>query len=533
MLSLPELPPILYLCIWFFAPFRQNLTVIGRDDVLLFLGFLLTTALAMLFLHRRSSSRYGSCIGLTTVLVLSTQYGYLYNFFAIRKLLPVAPETLHGILLVFLGVAFALFFLALRKSALNLLHLIKILNVYLLTLTLLIAIEAASEIRSAAALPPPPSVSVSQSFSPPILSSGTFPDVYCLVLDGFARNDVLSELYSFDNSSFTAFLRDRGFYVAEQSTSNYPHTYLSLLALLEGGYVNDAFDRLFTPEDLARRMSANPTAASFVQHGYGILCFKNGRDSPNISPNAQFLTEDSLDLHIFTEMNLAYAIFPACASLVPHWVMDNIATGVRRLISPLRGHQDRIRFFLREVATAPKSAAPQFVFLHIICPHAPFVFDRDGRETTPPHTFGFNDNLLPPDNYIESYISQLQFLQNRICNVVEALQNRQRERMRPVVILLCSDHGPASRMIEGEIERTNLKERFSNLTAVYFPDQNYALMNPRISLVNLFRVVRSKLFGESLPLLENKNYFVSGKIVFPPISSATASLIDITDRLKP
>jgi hypothetical protein len=50
------------------------------------------------------------------------------------------------------------------------------------------------------------------------------PDVYYIILDAYGREDVLREKYGFDNSSFINALRERRFYVADCSQSNYGFT---------------------------------------------------------------------------------------------------------------------------------------------------------------------------------------------------------------------------------------------------------------------------------------------------------------------
>jgi hypothetical protein len=71
----------------------------------------------------------------------------------------------------------------------------------------------------------------------PALQVGQMPDVYYIILDGYARGDVLEELYSFDNSDFIAALQARGFYVAEASQANYPQTAFSLASSLNMAYI--------------------------------------------------------------------------------------------------------------------------------------------------------------------------------------------------------------------------------------------------------------------------------------------------------
>jgi hypothetical protein len=50
---------------------------------------------------------------------------------------------------------------------------------------------------------------------------GLFPDIYYVILDGYARADILDELYGYDNSRFLDYLERHGFFVAETSHSNY------------------------------------------------------------------------------------------------------------------------------------------------------------------------------------------------------------------------------------------------------------------------------------------------------------------------
>jgi hypothetical protein len=49
------------------------------------------------------------------------------------------------------------------------------------------------------------------------LPQAELPDIYYIILDGYARADVLHEFYGYDNSSFIAALKDRGFEVTPKN----------------------------------------------------------------------------------------------------------------------------------------------------------------------------------------------------------------------------------------------------------------------------------------------------------------------------
>lgn len=68
------------------------------------------------------------------------------------------------------------------------------------------------------------------------------PDIYLIILDGYGREDILRDLYGFDNSEFASFLRDSGFYVADRSSPNYPQTELSISSSMNLNYLDGFVD---------------------------------------------------------------------------------------------------------------------------------------------------------------------------------------------------------------------------------------------------------------------------------------------------
>ncbi len=58
------------------------------------------------------------------------------------------------------------------------------------------------------------------------------PNVFYIILDGYARADTLQRVCHCDNSDFLNFLRSRGFYVADEACANYPMTFMSVASSL-------------------------------------------------------------------------------------------------------------------------------------------------------------------------------------------------------------------------------------------------------------------------------------------------------------
>ncbi len=87
----------------------------------------------------------------------------------------------------------------------------------------------------------------------------SFPNIYYIVLDMYTRGDVLADLYQHDNGPFLQALRDRGFYIAERSHSNYPCTILSIPSALNMNYFTELGKRIGIP--LARPQTAGGSSA--------------------------------------------------------------------------------------------------------------------------------------------------------------------------------------------------------------------------------------------------------------------------------
>ena len=66
------------------------------------------------------------------------------------------------------------------------------------------------------------------------------PDIYYIVLDRYANARTLEEVYDYDNSEFINHLSDEGFYVANDSVSNYDHTDSSLISSLNMDFIQNA-----------------------------------------------------------------------------------------------------------------------------------------------------------------------------------------------------------------------------------------------------------------------------------------------------
>lgn len=304
------------------------------------------------------------------------------------------------------------------------------------------------------------------------------PDIYYIILDAYGRSDAILP-YGYDNSDFIASLQEMGFYVAECSQSNYAGTGLSLSSALNMDYLQN-LSNAFPPEEtdllnLYKILENNAVRRSLSDSGYKIVAFASGfywvewRDadryiSPPQGPTTEF------------EVVILFSTFARTVDDLGILNLDDIhGENFRR----------RTRLVLDEFDDLADIQGPKFVFIHIIAPHEPNVFDKTGSP-------------IPPDT-IDSrkgYAGMSEFISNAILPGLETLI---RESDIPPVIILQGDHGPSPR---------DPADRMKILNAYYLPG-NTDLLYPSISPVNSFRVVFNSIFDTAYPLLEDVSYYSS------------------------
>ena len=126
---------------------------------------------------------------------------------------------------------------------------------------------------------------------PLALSSQPLPDVYYIILDGYARSDVMSELFDFDNTPFLDRLERKGFFVARGSNTNYCQTPLSLSSSLNLEYLDDLVKGLGKNQvELHELIARNNLAASLRPLGYKFVTFSTGFDPTDLTESDRYLS---------------------------------------------------------------------------------------------------------------------------------------------------------------------------------------------------------------------------------------------------
>jgi hypothetical protein len=349
------------------------------------------------------------------------------------------------------------------------------------------------------------------------LSSNIKPDIYYIVLDGYARADILRDYYAFDNSKFISYLKSKGFVIAENAHSNYPKTTLSIASTLNMDYVQN-----FTPD--LKTSDFWWLMTPFINHSQlrAVLEHK-GYETFAVATDWSITDNHTVD-HYFKPYTLPLNDFEGFfLNTTPIGELGKFLFRPFTSFPSYQTHRAFIENDFKSLMEITKFSGSKFVFAHIISPHPPFVFDAEGNALTPNYPFSFNDAsdyTGSREQYRSQYVGQLNFVNNRIETVIDAILSNSKN---PPIIVLQADHGPGMLTDFDSAENTCIRERFSILGAYYLPGLDAGIVPPDITPVNIFRIILDQYFHADLPLLENAQYYYKNGHIY--------NYLDVTSRI--
>jgi len=340
--------------------------------------------------------------------------------------------------------------------------------------------------------------------------SDPVPDIYYIILDAYTRADVLDELYGYDNSDFVDFLQDRGFYVAEESTSNYVHTDLSIPSSLNMTHLDtmpeffrqnvDLDDQDTIQSVVGKEFVRNSRVKDILQsQGYTIVTFAGGY-------GAQFKDADvyvnSPDIEEGNFWQIGFETMLLDTSLAQIYIrLKGGSYGpLQRLFA---AHRERVIFTLANLPNFAEAEGNYFVFAHVLSPHVPFVFGPNGEKIEHDDPYTLLDARPGHEENIVYYRDQVHYLNTLVMDTIDQIIEKSDT---PPIIILQADH---SSKVYDEIdppETVRMKLLLPILNAYHLPDTDDTLLYPTITPVNSFRVIFNYYFDADLELLEDTSY---------------------------
>ena len=468
-----------------FHGFVEHYNFIPLKDVfllmLLYLGITLIVAgISWLFYHNLIKTAFISFY----VMFFSFFFGSIQDFF--RKYFENSFFSRYSFILSLAFLLFIALAIWLKKRKTSLQNFTLYLNILLL---LLITIDffwlGAKIIRKESSLAP-------ATAGMAVCDTCKKPDIFFIILDEYAGNTELKNLFGFDNSEFENQLKLRGFYIANESRSNYNFTPFSVASILNMDYLALRMKEKapgnidYCYQEIKNSRVVNfLTANGYEFYNYSIFDFE-GRPAINYD---SFLPNS-------TSLITSQTFF----SRVMKDIRFNIGTGKWKFKAALKRitykhlHNNENILRVTNTIASKTTAKPKFVYAHLMMPHYPYYFNSKG-EALPIEKL-FEGQETNKENYIE----YLQYSNRQILRFIDQIIAGSEE---PPVIMLLGDHG--FRHITKKEER---KYAFMNLNAIYLPGKNYSQFYDSMSNVNHFRIFFNTAFQQRLPLLKDSTIFL-------------------------
>ena len=359
------------------------------------------------------------------------------------------------------------------------------------------------------------------------------PNIFFIVLDAYARADVLQEIYHYDNSDFLEFLTQNGFFIPTQSVSNYSKTYLTLASCFNLNYLED-------PK--GNQTSIEPQNLQPSQQNKIISLPRKQEDSKVPLGEVTIDSQDLRPLHSLFQHSRVLSFFRKQGYSIVSLSSGKKGTGITKADIHLEGlilndfqtnlinttplpdllkifktanlsdwYRNRILHIFETLTTICEREKPLFVFAYLMPPHPPFVFGPNGKERYFEEKINDADGnhlikkgRLTREQYIKGYRDQLIFVNNKMKEVITEILSKSK---KPPIIVILGDHGPRSTFHWSNPDLTYMKECMTNLISYYLPHGGTSLLDDEESPINIFRVILNHYFGFNYELLENRCYF--------------------------
>ena len=388
-----------------------------------------------------------------------------------------------------------------------------LLTVILVTAILILGISGVGEvIQTRQSFARTPGSTESPAAADPIhLNCEQQPDIYYIVLDGYGRADILEGRYGVDNAAFLRGMERKGFFIGDQSHTNYTQTIYSIPSALSFTYLQPEQIGVSGAKYFMQLMVENRIMRLLKACGYKTVSIESG-----------FYYTNHFDTDVRLSSGTILSEFERLLLADTPWDVLMDALDLTPAGDSHPGHRVRVLDSFKYLSNLPRMAGPKFVFAHIVTPHPPYVFGPQGEAMDPGWSYSMADGSNYSGDwagYRQGYAAQVQFINQKVEQTVDAILAKSDQ---PPVIIIQGDHGPGGSLDWGSPERTCLWERSGILNAYYLPGSGKDALYSEISPVNSFRVVLNTYFGADLPLLPDETYFTSHEL--------PRQIIDITDE---
>lgn len=340
------------------------------------------------------------------------------------------------------------------------------------------------------------------------------PNMYVIMLDGYAREDTQERLFGHDDEPFLTALEADGFWVDRKSHTTYPDTSLVVPSVLNMHPLQDdpRLTRASTISHGLRDAVRQSTAVDLLHcAGYTTVATAMPYRDIEMSNADRYLGNGLITNY---EISLLQSTRLAA-------ILDIVAPGFI-----YEQHRQRLEGALDDLVSvaAEPTSSPRFVWTHLISPHPPFVYTPDGdvpAEPTPQRELGNrpeHDDDVDPAWFADRYIGNVVHISKLVRSAVEQIIASDPN----AVIVVWSDHGSNMHYdLADDGPENDYAERYGNLFAVRAPGVGDLYTSPVVPL-NILGPLFDHYLGTDIGLGPTDAYGPprpgpADTIIYPPV----------------
>jgi len=323
--------------------------------------------------------------------------------------------------------------------------------------------------------------------SPNVKANNNYPDIYFIIFDEFAGFDTMRSYWKYQGvDDFVNFVKSKGFFVAENSHSSSIETLHQMVERLnykeypvvDSKNVNIYYNDINDSQVVRYLKSMGYTTVAFDETKYW---FETYTAMPT---DYSYLYDESNKI---TGLGIFFDEFDA---LIAENTMLKIFENMDGVISVeptfFEQHRKYIFFTANKIGQLSEVPSPKFVYVHLMLPHNPFMFDAKGNPVD--NRFYQNWSYYP-----DQYKFTISIIEKIINNI---LQNS--DPKRPPVIIIQSDHGARMGGIILEGFPDDYKTNIMNI--MYLPGFDISQLPQDMNPINTFPIIFNHLFSANIPL---------------------------------
>lgn len=467
-----------------FHGFNTNFYFVSLPSALLLVGVYTLWSLAIAGLFYIFSRRWQHA-AVMAIFVMS------FNFFfgniqdTIKENVSDGLFTKYSFLTIsFLILLIALFFLLRKKNLSKLTFYLNTVFIVLIAIEVFSLLSSVFSKNKIAAGPLPGFTKICDTCAKP--------DIYIVLLDGYAGSEQLKDLFQYDNSPFTDSLALRGFKTIKKSNSNYNSSPSSAASLLNMEYIdsNELNQMRKNGHRHAFAKINDNRLMSFLQaNGYVVFNYSifkvAGQSAPTggsfVPANAKLVNGNTFIARLEKDVFL---------SLANHLHMNKY---VKELLYAANRDNEKLYNLTMDNARM-RLNKPKIIYTHLLMPHHPYYYDENGKARS------FEEVNTLPLNDRPAYLSYLRYSNKKMLQLVDHILANS---PAPPVIALLSDHG--FRYFDENYE----KYAFSNLLSIHLPSGNYNQFKDSLTNVNFFSTFLNTTFQQHLPMQSDTSLVVN------------------------